>query len=151
MKVSGLLSDKSMNIDLKAKTKDEVIDELIDALVNDGAVIDRVQFKEDILKREEESCTGIGFGIAIPHARSSAVSFPRVAFGLSKSGIDYESIDGTKANLFFMIAVGKGEDDLHLKALANLSRLLMHEDFRKQLLNVKNPSEVLDAVKARES
>lgn len=151
MKVSELLDEKAMNLDLKSKTKNDVIDELIGVLMDDGAISDKEQFKKDILKREEIGCTGIGFGIAIPHAKSSGVKFPRVAFGISKDGVDYESIDGTEAHLFFMIAVNNTQSDLHLKALANLSRLLMHEDFRKQLLDAKSPAEVLDIVRSRES
>lgn len=151
MKVSELLDDGAMELSLKSTEKGEVIDELINVLVNNGAISDREQFKKDILKREEEGCTGIGFGIAIPHAKSAGVKFPRVAFGLSKSGVDYESIDGTQAHLFFMIAVNSGENDLHLKALANLSRLLMHGDFRQQLLNAKSPAEVLEIIRNRES
>lgn len=151
MKISELLSEDAMKLDLKSKTKSEVIDELVDVLVQAGVINDRELYKKGILDRESLSSTGIGFGIAIPHAKSKAVNFPRVAFGVSKEGIDYESLDGTKANLFFMIAVNEGESDLHLKALANLSRLLMHEEFRNALLNAKTPSEVLNIVKNQEA
>lgn len=151
MKVSELFNEKTMNLNLVAVTKNQAIDEMINILVNGDILSDREEFKKAILKREEQSSTGIGLTIAIPHAKSKAVKSPSVAFGISKSGVDYEAIDATKAHLFFMIAVKEGENDLHLQALASLSRLLMHEDFRNKLLNAKTSKEVLELIEIQES
>lgn len=144
MKLTELLDKRAMCLDLKTNTKCEVIDEMISLLCSAGAIKDRILFKKEIIKRENLGCTGIGFGIAIPHAKTSAVKKPTVAFGISKSGVDYDSIDGKKVNLIFMIAVGDNDSDLHLKALANLSRSLMHKEFREKLLNAKTEDEILD-------
>ncbi|HAE62017.1 MAG TPA: PTS fructose transporter subunit IIA [Eubacteriaceae bacterium] len=150
MKVSELLDEKIMKLNLEATTKNEVIDELIDELLKADVISDREDFKKDILARESLSTTGIGLGIAIPHAKSKAVRYPRVAFGVSKSGIDFKSIDGSNAKLFFMIAVNEGENDLHLKALANLSRLLMSQEFRDKLMNTEVAADILKIVKENE-
>lgn len=146
MKITELLNKDAMNLNLKAMTKDEAIDEMINLLVQANAVEDKKLFKAEILKREEMGCTGIGFGIAIPHAKTSVVKKPTVAFGISKSGIDYESIDNKKVYLIFMIAVGQQDSDLHLRALANLSRSLMHQECRQKLLNAQNPDDVMEAL-----
>lgn len=151
MRVSELLDEKVINLNLKAKNKDEVIDELIDQLEKAEVISDRQGFKKDILAREALSTTGIGFGIAIPHAKSKAVRFPTVAFGVSRDGIDYDSIDDTKANLFFMIAVNEGDNNLHLKALATLSRMLIHEEFREALLDAKDSVGIMKVIKENES
>lgn len=150
MNVSNLLSENIMELNLKATTKDGVIDELINILCKNRIVSDKDMFKKDILKREKLGSTGIGYGIAIPHAKSRAVVKPSVAFGRSKVGIDYKSIDETKAYLFFMIAVGEKDNDMHLKALANLSRLLMHENYRKRLYNAVNTHDVILATQDME-
>ncbi len=104
MKITDLLKVDTMIIDLKSVTKEAVIDELAGQLTAAGCLHDEAEFKAAILKREEQSTTGIGEGIAIPHAKTSAVRTPSICFGRSKSGVDYESLDGQSAHLFFMIA-----------------------------------------------
>ncbi|KXY86710.1 fructose-specific PTS transporter subunit EIIC [Bacillus sp. FSL W7-1294] len=99
--------------------------------------------KEAILKRESQSTTGIGEGIAIPHAKTKAVKQPAICFGRSVSGINYESLDGQPAHLFFMIAASEGANNTHLETLSRLSTLLMDEGFRKQLLEAKDEEELL--------
>ncbi len=143
MKISELLNDKIVKLHLISNTKNDVIDELVDLLYKDDRISCEVGFKEAILKREEHMTTGIGFGIAIPHAKTEYVKKPSLAFGLSKEGIDYESLDGTLSHLFFMIAAPEGEADLHLKTLQKLSRKLMDEDFRASLLTVEDNDELL--------
>lgn len=144
MKLNELIKESTIKLNVTATDKNAIIDEMIDVLENDGVIKDRNKFKEDILKREDLSNTGIGFGIAIPHAKSIEVNEPRIAVGIAKSGIDYGSIDGKDINMIFMIAVNDDESDLHLKALANLSRRLIHEDFRNDLLNAKSKEEILE-------
>ena len=144
MKLNELIKESTIKLNVTATDKNSIIDEMIDVLENDGIIRDRNKFKEDILKREALSNTGIGFGIAIPHAKSTEVNEPRIAVGIVKPGIDYGSIDGKDINMIFMIAVNDDQNDLHLKALANLSRRLIHEDFRNDLLNAKSKEEILE-------
>lgn len=142
----NLLSIDAMEMDLKATTKDEVIDELISLLVHAGKIKRFRSFKKAILARESQGSTGIGNGIAIPHAKSKAVTSPALAFGLSKNGIHYDSIDGQAVHIFFMIAVPEGAHNMHLETLSKLARLLMHDNFREGLLQAKTKEEVLTLI-----
>lgn len=137
MAVKDMFSKERVTFDLKAVTKNEAIDELIDLLANDGKITDREEFKKAVLKREEEFSTGIGMGIAIPHGKSGAVKEASIVFGKSKKGIDYESMDEKPAHLFFLIAVPNESSDLHLRALSEISRRLMHTEVREQLMKAE--------------
>lgn len=143
-----LFDINTIKLDIKAKTKDEVINEMIDLLENDYILNDREMYKEAIYAREEMSTTGIGFSIAIPHAKTSAVNNPRVAFGLSKDGVDYGSEDGEKVNLIFMIAVSDADTNLHVQTLAKLSRKLINPVFRNNLMHCNTKKEVLALLEA---
>ena len=145
---SGLFAEDTICTQLRATTKDEVIREMIDLLYDAGVVTDKAEFTKVIYDREALSSTGIGFGIAIPHGKSAAVKFPRVAVGLSPNGLDFASNDKEPVYLVFMIAVSPSDSNLHLKILAALSRKLMHEDFRKTLLACHTKSEVLEHLNA---
>ncbi|KOF56964.1 MULTISPECIES: PTS sugar transporter subunit IIA [Clostridium] len=138
MSTKDMFSKNRAEFNLKAKTKDEVLDELIDILYKDGKVTNKQELKDAVLKREEEFSTGIGMGIAIPHGKCSAVKEPTITFGLSKEGVDYQSMDDKPAKLFFLIAVPQESSDVHLKALSEISRKLMHEDVRERLYNSNN-------------
>lgn len=139
-----LFHENTICLSLKAEDKNEAIAEMVALLAADGVLKDAQAFKAAVLAREAQSTTGIGFGIAIPHAKSAAVNAARVAFGISKSGVDYKSDDGSAANLIFMIAAPEAADDLHLKMLARLSRKLIDPVFRNQLLSCAEKSEVMD-------
>lgn len=141
--LKDMFSTERVKFDLKSKTKLEVIDELIDVLEKDGKINDKEIFKQAVLKREEEFSTGIGLGIAIPHGKSNAVNEPSIVFGKSSSGIDYESMDEEKAYLFFLIAVPEESSDLHLRALSEISRKLMHVEIREQLKKVNSFEEFI--------
>lgn len=133
-----MFSKERVKFNLIANNKDEVISELIDVLIEDGKVVDKDKFKEAVFKREEEFSTGIGMGIAIPHGKSSAVKEASIVFGRSDKGIEYESMDEEPAYLFFLIAVPEESSDIHLRALSEISRKLMHENTRKQLFEVNS-------------
>ena len=139
----NLYAENTVCMDLKAKTKQEAIDEMVELLNKNGVLSDKNKFKQEILKREESSSTGFGNGVAIPHAKTSAVKVPRVAVGISKKGFDFDSLDGQKVNLIFMIAAGEGDNDLHLKTLSALAQNLMDEEFVKAILNSKNEKEIV--------
>ncbi|MGL5918748.1 MAG: PTS fructose transporter subunit IIABC [Cetobacterium sp.] len=139
-----MLVKSCINLNLKATDKAGVIDELVDVLYNNGRLNDKEEFKKTILKREEQSSTGLEEGIAIPHGKSAAVKIPTIAFGLSKTGIDYDSLDGEPSTLFFMIAAPANATDSHIETLSQLTSLLLDDDVIEQLLNVKNEEEVLN-------
>ncbi|MCF6409334.1 PTS fructose transporter subunit IIABC [Pseudalkalibacillus salsuginis] len=148
MAVSDLLSKVLLN--LKAISKNDVIDELAIALHQAGKISDLNVFKEAILKREMESTTGIGEGIAIPHAKSRAVNEPSIVFGRSAEGLDYEALDGQPSHLFFMIAVPEGANNEHLEALSKLSTYLMDPGFKETLLKAETEEDVVSAFKVKE-
>ncbi|EJV60843.1 PTS system, Fru family, IIC component [Bacillus wiedmannii] len=143
MKITELLKRDTVIMNLTASNKEAVIDELVEKLDGANRLNSKAEFKEAILKRESQSTTGIGEGIAIPHAKTKAVKQPAICFGRSVSGINYESLDGQPAHLFFMIAASEGANNTHLETLARLSTLLMDEGFRKQLLEAKDEEELL--------
>jgi fructose PTS system EIIBC or EIIC component len=134
-KLTDITSEFLIETDLAGTTRDDVIDELIAKFDASGVLSSKEKFKQAILNREEQSSTGLGMNIAIPHGKSSTVKHPAVAFGIKRDGVDWKSLDGTDAKLIFMIAVPeKAAGDAHLKILQMLSRKLMDEDFRNQLL-----------------
>lgn len=142
MKITDLMIQETMIMDLQATTKDEAIDELIASLNRSGRINDPILFKEMIYKREAESSTGIGGGIAMPHAKTKAVNEPTVVFAKSKKGLDFEALDDEPAHIFFMIAAPEGAGNTHLRTLAALSRLLVDSDFISELMNTNTPQEV---------
>ncbi|OWR28665.1 PTS fructose transporter subunit IIC [Saccharibacillus sp. O23] len=142
MRITDLMIEPVMILDLKSVTKEAVIDELIASLNKSGRINDASAFKQAILAREAQSSTGIGEGIAMPHAKTSAVNQPTIVFGKSTPGVNYESLDDQPAHFFFMIAVPEGESNLHLQALKVLSRMLLDADFLSRLRGVQTPAEV---------
>lgn len=140
--LTDILTKDLIDLELKGSSKDDIIDELIDTLAENGKVTDKESFKRAIVAREEESTTAIGMNIAIPHGKSNAVTEPSVVFGRKTDGVDWNSLDGTPAKLIFMIAVPvENQSDAHLKILQMLSRNLMDENFREQLLQAKTEEE----------
>ena len=133
-----------IDTDLKGTTKSEIIDEMVDILYNNGKLNDREEYKQEILKREAQSSTGMEEGIAIPHGKTKAVKIPTVAIGISKKGVDYESLDGEPSHLFFMIAAPENSNDSHIELLSKITTLLLEDDIREALLNAKSKEEVLD-------
>lgn len=150
MKVTELLRKDIMLMDLQSTIKNEVIDEMIASLEKHHVINNADQFKEAILKREEQATTGLGNGIAMPHAKTAAVNEATVLFAKSNKGVDYESLDGEPTYLFFMIAVPDGLYDTHLQALAALSRSLLDEKFIEGLKSAKTPDEVVNIFRKRE-
>ncbi|MGL5270944.1 MAG: PTS sugar transporter subunit IIA [Selenomonadaceae bacterium] len=141
-----IFAANTITLDIKAKNKEQVIDEMIDLLAKDGVLTDAALYKAAIYERENLSTTGIGFGIAIPHAKTSAVKTARVAVGIAKEGVDYGSDDGEKVQLLFMIAAQNTDDNLHLQTLAKLSRKLIDPVFRNRLLNSDDKEDVLSVL-----
>ncbi len=142
MDIRDLLREDIMIMDLKATTKADVIDEMVSKYAASGIITDEALYKQDILKREAESTTGIGDGIAMPHAKDAAVSQAAVLFAKSDAGVDYDALDGQPVHLFFMIAAPAGADNTHLAALSALSSLLINPDLVAQLRDAKTPADV---------
>lgn len=144
MQIKDILSPESMIMDLKATTKDEAISEMADLEVATGIVNNKEKFVESIWAREKESTTGIGGGIAMPHARNEYINKARVLFAKSEKGVDFDSLDQQPVHLFFMITAPAGADNTHLQALAKLSSLLINPDLVEKLKAAKTADEVID-------
>ncbi|HEM4768807.1 TPA: PTS sugar transporter subunit IIA [Streptococcus suis] len=143
MKIQDVLRKDVMLLDLQATSKEAVIDEMITSLVDKGYVTDFDVFKTGIMNREAQTTTGLGDGIAMPHAKNTAVKEATVLFAKSNKGVDYASLDGQPTDLFFMIAAPEGANDTHLAALAELSKYLMKPGFADRLRAASNPEEVI--------
>lgn len=144
MRIRELLKKEGIALGVKVDSKDAAIDYLIDLHVKSGNITDKAEFKKGILAREESGSTGVGEGIAIPHSKNAAVKQPGLAAMTVPDGVDYDSLDGQPANLFFMIAAPEKGADVHLEVLSRLSMLLMDENFRAELLAAKNADQFLD-------
>ena len=142
--INNMLSENCINLDLKGTKIGQIIDELVEMLNAAGKLNDKEEYKKEILKRESQSSTGLEEGIAIPHAKTSAVKVPSIAFGLSKAGVDYDSLDGEPSKLFFMIAAPANASDTHIEVLSKLTTTLLDDDIRERLLNATSPKEVIE-------
>lgn len=146
MKITELLSRDSILLGAAPKNKEEAIDTLVDLMEKGGKLNDREGYKKGVLEREASGTTGIGEGIAIPHAKVAAVKHPGLSSMTVPNGVDYESLDGEPSNLFFMIAAPAEGGDVHIEVLQRLSMLLMNEQFRKDLLEAKDIETYLDII-----
>lgn len=151
MRITDLINKKSVNLNLQKQNKLEAIDNLVELVNNSGNLNNKEEYKKAIIARENMSTTGIGEGVAIPHAKTKSVNSACLAAAVCKDGIDYESFDGSLANLFFMIAAPDGANDTHLEVLSRLSTILMDEDFRKNLMNSKSIDEFIKLIDKKEN
>ncbi|MTL35679.1 PTS fructose transporter subunit IIC, partial [Turicibacter sanguinis] len=151
MRITDLLNKQSISLNLKATNKMSAIDELVDLVNASGNLNNKEEYKQGIIAREEQSTTGIGEGIAIPHAKTKAVKKACLAAAVSKAGVDYESFDGSLAHLFFMIAAPDGANNTHLEVLSRLSTILMDETFRQDLMNATSVDQFLSLIDAKET
>ena len=138
-----MLSKELINLNLSATTKEEAINELVDLLFSAGKISDKDIFKKGILERESHSSTGLEEGIAIPHAKNSAVISPSIAFGRLEKGIDYNSLDGEPTTLIFMIAAPENTTNSHIDTLSKLTTTLLDDEVREKLLTCSSSEEVL--------
>ncbi|MGC6769203.1 PTS fructose transporter subunit IIABC [Enterococcus sp. LJL51] len=142
MNIKDLLVKDVMIMDLQATDKQGAINEMVAKMYAGGRISDIETYKQGILDREAQTSTGLGDGIAMPHAKNKAVKEATVLFAKSSAGVDYEALDGQPTYLFFMIAAPEGANDTHLQALAALSRLLVNPEFVAQLKETQTPEEV---------
>ncbi|WP_343101211.1 fructose-specific PTS transporter subunit EIIC [Romboutsia sp. MSSM.1001216sp_RTP31141st1_G3_RTP31141_220114] len=150
MKIVDLINKKSISLNLKATDKSDAIDKLVDLVNNSGNLNNKEEYKKAIIARENQSTTGIGEGIAIPHAKTSSVKNACLAAAICKDGVDYESFDGSLSHLFFIIAAPEGANNTHLEVLSRLSTILMDEEFREKLINAKSEDEFLSLIDKKE-
>jgi len=151
VQVKTFLDAKAIKPRLESKTKDEVLRELTDLLEKTGKVTDREEFLRVIREREELGSTGIGYNIAIPHARSTGMKDLTGAFGVSKEGIDFDALDKEPVYLFFMLAAPKNASGDYLKALATVSRLLRNRKSRQALIKAGTVEEIVKIIKKQEA
>ncbi|MGI2242323.1 fructose-specific PTS transporter subunit EIIC [Staphylococcus cohnii] len=143
----SVFSEKVIHISEQTLSRDEAIDQLIENLNEQGYITDQSQLKSDVLKREMESTTAIGMNVAIPHAKSDAVKTPIVAVMNNKQGVKWDSLDGTLPQLIFLITVPSDSSDTHLKLLQRLSRTLMDDETRQNLINATNSKQIYNILK----
>ncbi|MCC5893469.1 PTS fructose transporter subunit IIABC [Exiguobacterium sp.] len=150
MNITDLLKKDTIQLNLSSRSKADVIEELVDVLDRAGKLSDRNGYRDAILAREAQSTTGLGEGIAIPHAKTKAVKEPAIAFGRSE-GIDYEALDGQDSRLFFMIAAGEHANNEHLETLSKLSVFLMDPNFQERLYAATSADDVIRAIEEKEA
>ena len=150
MKITELLANESIFLDFKVETKEEVWEALAQSFQEIGAVHNVAQYLADVAIRETKGTTGVGFGVAIPHAKSEGVTRPALAMARLKKAIDVQSLDGSQADLLFLIAAPIQGEDIHLRALSKLARLLIHGSFLESLRTAKTQEELKAAIEAHE-
>ncbi len=150
-KISELLPRSAIVLNLQSREKFEVIGELVRPLVAAGAITEESEFVSAIVRRENMESTGIGLGVAIPHARTRAVSSIVLAFGRSDSGVDFSSLDGKPSHLIFLIAAPEEQKTEYIMTLARLSKLLRKDEVRIGLNRAGSPEDVLRVIMQHES
>lgn len=143
MKLSKFSDESLISLHLKSKTKGEVISELVGLVSRSTIIKDADQLKKDILEREELVTTGVGYGVAFPHAKTGAAKAIVIAFGRSEAGVDFDAMDRKPVQLFFLIAAPEDAIGAHLNVMARLSFLMKAEENRATLLRASSPGEVL--------
>lgn len=151
MKITELLDIDSIDLSPQVTDKEEAIHHLIDLLDQNGKLNNKELYKESVLNREKQSTTGIGDGVAIPHGQSEGVQTAGLSAMVVKEGLDFKSLDGKPTYLFFMIGAPKDSGGAHLQALAQLSTLLMDEDFRNSLIHASSKEEFLKLIDEKEN
>lgn len=150
MKIIDLLDDRSILLDGRVADKKAALDQMVELMDASGKLRDKETYRQGVYAREQEGSTGIGEGIAIPHCKSDAVIKPGLAAMVVKDGVEFESLDGQPAHLFFLIAAPNTEDNVHLDVLSRLSVLLMDEDFTNKLRQATSVSEFKQIIEEAE-
>lgn len=151
MRIRELLAVESIDLNVRANTKKEALDKAIKLMEKSGKISNVDMYRKGVYDREEESTTGIGEGIAIPHCKSDAVKKPGLAAMVIPEGVDFDALDGEKVTLLFLIAAPNTENNVHLEVLSKLSVLLMDEAFTKKLKNAKSVKEFLNIIDSAEA
>ncbi len=151
MKIIDFLDDKSITADLKATTKEGIIRELVDLLARTEGLRNKEELIKILMNREALGSTGIGQGIGIPHGKTNLVKKMVAAFGVCRSGVNFDALDGEPAYLFFLLIAPEDSAGPHLKALARISRLLKDKFFRESLRNQTDEKVILRLLREEDS
>ncbi len=146
MRITELLDKRSISLTAAPASKSEALDMAVDLMAASGKIRDKEAYRKEVYLREEESTTGVGGGIAIPHGKCDAVEKPGLAAMVIKDGVDFDSLDGEPVNLIFLIAAPNTKDNIHLDVLSKLSILLMDEQFSENLKKASTPEEFLQII-----
>lgn len=146
MKITELLDKRSISLTASPKSKSEALDQAVELMVKSGKINDKEAYRKQIYAREEESTTGVGEGIAIPHGKCSAVNAPGLSAMVIKDGVDFDSLDGEPVKILFMIAAPDTKDNIHIDVLSKLSVLLMNDEFVAKLYDAKDIDEFLSII-----
>ena len=146
MRITDLLDKRSISLTAAPKSKEEALNEAIALMAESGKINDTEEYRRQVFAREEESTTGVGEGIAIPHGKCAAVNRPGLAAMVIKDGVDFESLDGEPVTLLFLIAAPDTKDNVHLDVLSKLSMMLMDEEFTKNLRNASTAEKFLEII-----
>ena len=146
MRITELLDPRSISLTGAPASKKEALDQMVELMAKSGKIRDKEAYRQQVYAREEESTTGVGEGIAIPHGKGDSVIRPGLAAMVVKDGVDFDSLDEEPVHLIFLIAAPNTKDNVHLDVLSKLSTLLMDEDFVKNLQNASTVEEFLDIV-----
>ena len=146
MKITDLLDPRSISLDAAPTSKSETLDKAVELMAASGKLSDVEAFRKQVYAREEESTTGIGEGIAIPHGKCDAVKKPGLAAMVIKNGVDFDSLDGEPVTLLFLIAAPNTKDNVHLDVLSKLSVLMMDENFSESLRNASSVEDFLSII-----
>jgi len=144
MKLSKFCGEDLISFDLKGKTKNEIIEELVNLTSRSKLVKDKDEVLKAVLEREKLVTTGVGYGVAFPHAKTKAIKGIVIAFGRSKTGIDFDAMDKKPVHLFFLIAAPEDAIGAHLNVMARLSYLMKSEKNRDNLMKISSPKELLE-------
>ncbi len=150
MKIADLLQPAAVADDLKGKTKNEILGELTDALLKVGDGLDRDEVVRVLQERERLGSTGIGDGVAIPHGKLKSLDRLLISFGRSRSGVDFDSMDGKPAHLFFLLVAPEESVGVHLKTLARISKLLKNPLVRRRLIEGGNAGDLFRIIAEEE-
>ncbi len=151
MRITDLLDKRSVSLTAAPKTKSETLDMAVDLMVKSEKISNREAYRKQVYLREEESTTGIGEGIAIPHGKCDAVKKPGLAAMVIKNGVEFEALDDEPVTLLFLIAAPNTEDNIHLDVLSKLSVMLMDEEFTESLRNASSVDEFMDIIDRADS
>ncbi len=143
MKLSKFCDESLVTFNLKSSTKEGVIEELVDLAASSNMIKDRTELLDDVKERENLVTTGVGYGVAFPHAKTKAAKGIVIAFGRSTKGIDFEAMDHRAVHLFFLIAAPEDAIGAHLNVMARLSFLMKSEENRRKLMQAGSPGDVL--------
>ena len=149
MKIFDVLHREAILSDLKSRDKKGVIEELVIPVAR-IAGINKEEIVRVLMERERLGSTGIGAGIGIPHGKMKAIKSLIISFGLSRQGVDFESIDGRPANIFFLLVTPENSTGLHLKLLSRISGILKNDSFKKRLLNAVDSDEIFSIIKGED-